>query len=81
MTSKQNSSYSAEVILRLEVGDTRCELSQVTPTAITLRTPIGLLPQSMAEVVMTIDDRETRWSVSLPDGASGQLLNVTAIQV
>lgn len=54
--------YSANVVLFLEAASRVYPLSQISPTRITLRKP-EVIPSGPAEVVMRIDDTETRWRV------------------
>lgn len=49
------------------VGANSYELGQVGPDFLIFRDPTALTPCE-GEVVMTIDGREHRWSVSLPEG-------------
>jgi hypothetical protein len=60
--------YSSEVKLRLVMRGAEYALSQIGPDFVVLRTPTEL-PAEDAEVVMIVDGQETRWPVTLCDGA------------
>lgn len=62
------SNYSAEVRLRLIVGDRSFPLAKIGPSHVVLREPTELAPGA-AEVVMTVDGREHRWAVYLTGDA------------
>ena len=57
--------YSAAVTLSLVAGNQTFPLSEIGSNGFTLREP-SQLPAGDAEVVMTVDGREYRWSVALP---------------
>lgn len=61
--------YSAKVDLKLIVGSQTYQLGQVGPDRLIFREALSL-PPCEGEVVMTIDDDEQRWKVSLPNGSS-----------
>lgn len=63
------SGYSAEVQLRLVIGERVLPLAQVGPDRIVLRESADC-PPTAAEIVMHVDGRERRWPVYLPDGIS-----------
>jgi hypothetical protein len=70
MNSESNSiGYSADVRLRLIVGERTFELASIGPERVKLREP-AQLASCDAEVVMNVDDFERRWQVYLPDGIS-----------
>ena len=61
--------YSAKVDLKLIVGSQTYPLGQVGPDRLIF--PEALSPPPCeGEIVMTIDDDEQRWKVSLPNGSS-----------
>lgn len=59
--------HSAVVRLHLSIGGETLPLSHVEPNRVILRTHASLPPQQ-AEVVVSVDGREHRRSVFLPDG-------------
>jgi hypothetical protein len=61
--------HSAEVDLRLKIGDRILSLHAVGPERIKLREPIDA-PPGPAEVIVSIDGEESRSAVMLPDGLS-----------
>jgi hypothetical protein len=61
------STHSAAVTLRFIVGDASFELGQVGPEMLIFQQDCEL-PPCDGEVVMTIDGREYRTQVQLPDG-------------
>jgi hypothetical protein len=63
------SGYSSHVQLYLEMSGRTIALSEIGPGFVSLREPTDI-PPGDAEVVMRIDDHETRWSVELPNGAA-----------
>ena len=61
-------SHSVDVRLRLLVGDRTLDVAKAGPSEITLRSPVDLAPCD-AELLMSVDGREHRWSIRLPRGA------------
>lgn len=61
--------YSAKVRLTLLVEEASLDLAEIGPELIYLRHPIDL-PPCDATILMTVDGREHRWKVYLPDGLS-----------
>ncbi len=73
------SRYSSDVELLLVFGNKSHRLSQIGPDFVILREPAEL-PPTDAEVVMLIDGREqSRWPVTLVDGAVPFDLEVATI--
>ena len=64
-------SHSADVQLVLKVGTKIYELGQIGPDAVFFASETEL-PPCDAEVIMTIDGREHRRQVTLPEGANPQ---------
>ena len=80
ISANQNrDSYSGEVELKLRIGTQQFELSEISPDCVTLRAGIDLAPVENAEIIMMVDDRETRWAVDLPSGASGESTDVAVV--
>jgi hypothetical protein len=68
----RNGSYSADVQMELTVKGRIFSIGQLGPDFLILDDPADH-PPSVAEVMVSIDGRERRWPVSLPDGiAAGQ---------
>ena len=63
------SRYSADVRMRLTVGSHVLNIGQLGPDFIMLRNPMDHAP-AVGEIVVSIDGRERRWNVHLPDGIS-----------
>jgi hypothetical protein len=61
--------HSAEVDLRLEIGDQVISLHAVGPERVAVRQPIDA-PPGPAVVIVAIDGDESRSPVILPDGLS-----------
>jgi hypothetical protein len=61
--------YSAEIDLRLQLGEQIISLHAVGPERIKLREPMDA-PPGPAEVIVIIDGEESRSPVMLPDGLS-----------
>jgi hypothetical protein len=61
--------YSADVSLRMLVAGSTYELSHVAPDFVRLRTPVEI-PPSDAEIIVSVDGRESTSRVRLPNGAS-----------
>ncbi len=59
--------HSADVQMHLTVNGRVLSIGQLAPGFIMLDDPIDL-PPSDAEIFMSIDGRERRWSVRLVDG-------------
>ena len=69
--------YSGTVKIRLLMGEQDFELSKLGPEYIVFRQAVEL-PPCHGEIVMTIDQREHRWTVNLPEGADCSMTTVTA---
>jgi hypothetical protein len=70
--------YSADVRMQLCVNGHVFKIGQLGPDFIILDNPIDH-PPADAEIAMSIDGRQRRWSVHLPEGVSaGQLKTKTA---
>ncbi len=67
MATIPQTTHSAAVTLRLIVGEASHELGQVGPEMLIFQQDCEL-PPCVGEVVMTIDGREYRTHVQLPDG-------------
>jgi hypothetical protein len=65
----RNPGYSADVRMQLCVNGHVLSIGQLGPDFIILDDPIDH-PPAGAEVAMSIDGRERRWAVQLPDGVS-----------
>jgi len=61
--------HSSDVILRLVVSQQTLEVERIGPDALTLRTPIDHAP-CRAEFILSVDGREHRWPIDLPEGLS-----------
>lgn len=61
--------YSADVDIKLVVGDRVLDVAQVLHEEVILRDPIDA-PPGPAELVLTIDGREHRRAAELADGLS-----------
>jgi hypothetical protein len=61
--------YSAQVEIYLVVGDQKLDVAQVGPGWFILQEPNALPPETEAELVITVDGRETRRHVFIHDGA------------
>jgi hypothetical protein len=59
--------YSATVHINLTVNGFILPVCQLGPNFLVLKTPIEH-PPGEAEIAMSIDGREDRWRVRLPDG-------------
>ena len=68
-TSVQQSGYSSDVRMQLNVNGFVLKIDQLGPQFIILRDPVDH-PSVNAEIVMSIDGRVRRWNVHLPDGIS-----------
>jgi len=66
--TKLKRNYSAEVRLKLIVGDRVFPLWQIAPHFVIPHSGLEL-PPTDAEVVMTVDGDEQRWHVRLANGA------------
>jgi hypothetical protein len=74
----QTSGHSADVRIRLSVNGHILSIGQLGPDFIILRDPIDH-PPAEAEIAMSIDGREKRWRVRLPEGiAAGRVRTKTA---
>src|ERR1700733_4781656 len=65
----QSFAYSADVRMELRVNGHVFSIGQLGPDFLILDDPIDH-PPAVAEVAMSIDGRERRWTVQLPDGVS-----------
>jgi hypothetical protein len=61
--------YSADVRMHLTLGGHVLSIGQLGPDFIILREPTDH-PPTDAEIAVSIDARERRWNVHLPDGIS-----------
>ena len=61
--------HSATVRMQLFVNGQVLKIAQIGPRFLMLDHPISY-PPSEAEVLMSVDGREERWRVRLPDGIS-----------
>jgi hypothetical protein len=59
--------YSADVRIHLLVNGAVLPVAQLGPDFLILRTPLDC-PACEAEITMSIDGHESRWTVSLPEG-------------
>ena len=67
MAHQHSRGYSADVRMGLSVNGHTLSIGQLGPDFIMLRDPIDH-PPAEAEIAMSIDGREKRWKVRLPDG-------------
>jgi hypothetical protein len=67
--------YNSVVTMQLQIGADAHAVAQITPSMLIMREPTDL-PACSAEMVMTIDGRESRWTIVLPDGASKDSVEV-----
>ena len=65
------SGYSADFRMQLNINGYVLPIGQLGPNFIILRNAPEH-PPSEAEIVMSIDGRERRWMVQLPDGISAK---------
>ena len=63
--------YSADVRMQLNVNGSRLRIGQMGPDFLILD-DTAAYPPGGAEIVMSIDGRERRWTVRLPDGISAK---------
>jgi len=61
--------------MQLRIGVEAHAVAQITPSMLVMREPTDL-PAGSAEMVMTIDGRESRWTINLPNGASKDSVEV-----
>jgi hypothetical protein len=65
----QSNGYSADVRMHLSVNGQSFNIGQLGPDFIILR-DAAELPPSRGQITVSIDGRERRWSVQLPEGIS-----------
>jgi hypothetical protein len=65
----ENQSYSADVRMRLCVNGRVFLIGQLGPDFIILDDPVDH-PPAEGEIAVSIDGRERRWPVQLPDGVA-----------
>jgi hypothetical protein len=70
--------HSSNVELFLLAGNQSLKLAQIGPSFVTLREPAEL-PPGDAEILMKVDGRERRWSVSLTHGSVPFDLNIETV--
>lgn len=69
----QNGSYSADVQMHLTVNSRIFSIGQLGPDFLILDAPTDH-PPAAGEITFSIDGRERRWTVHLPEGiAAGQV--------
>ena len=68
--------HSAEVEMRLMIGDKALPIGQLGPDFLLLRAPIDHAPTA-AVLYLSIDGNEHEWDVWLPDGISAASRRVT----
>lgn len=61
--------YSARVWMELRVNGSMLTISHLGPDYLILAQPVNH-PPAEAEIVMSVDGSQSRWSVRLPDGVS-----------
>ena len=61
--------YSAVVEVQLVAQGNSYPLPQIGPDFVIFKIPMNIAPCE-ATIIMHVDGKERRWSVSLPDGAS-----------
>jgi hypothetical protein len=61
--------HSAQVKMRLLVGDCSLAVTQMGPDFLLMANPINRSPAN-ATLVLLVDQTERRWQVRLPDGIS-----------
>ncbi len=69
-----NFGHSADVRIQLNLNGFVLNVAQLGPDFITVRNAADH-PPADAEIVMSIDGRERRWNVYLPDGISADKPN------
>jgi hypothetical protein len=62
-------SYSARVCMELHLNGSVLAISHLGPDYLILSEPIDH-PPAQAEITMSVDGRESRWAVQLPEGLS-----------
>jgi hypothetical protein len=67
--SSDNFGHSADVRILISVNGSVLPVAQLGPDFLTLREP-SEHPSSDAEILMSIDGKERRWNVHLPEGIS-----------
>ena len=68
-TSYGHVGHSAEVKMRLEIGDTTLPVAQLGPDFLIVRTPVEHAPTD-AVLYFAIDGNERRRDIRLPEGMS-----------
>jgi hypothetical protein len=67
VTSQTRRAYSADVRMYLHVNGQTFIIAQLGPDFLILNEPVDQ-PPAKAEIAFSIDGRERRWPVQLPDG-------------
>jgi hypothetical protein len=67
MTMKNQSGHSAEVRMTLLLEGQAIRIAQMGPDFLVLDSPVEH-PACIAGVTLSVDGREQRWSVRLPEG-------------
>ena len=62
-------SYSARVCMNLHLNGSVLSISHLAPAYLILSKPIDH-PPTQAEIAISVDGRESRWAVELPEGLS-----------
>ena len=69
ITSSSQGGHSAQVKMRLLVGDSSIAVAQMGPDFVLVEVPINH-PPGNASLVLRVDQNEHRWDVHLPEGIS-----------
>jgi hypothetical protein len=69
----QSSSYSADIRMQLRVDDQVFSIGQLGPDFLILDDPADH-PPAEGEITLSVDGRERRWTVRLPDGIAADKL-------
>jgi hypothetical protein len=65
--NSKRDAYSADVRMELRLQDRVLSIAQLGPDFLILEEPVEH-PPAQAEILVSIDGRERRWMVYLPDG-------------
>lgn len=72
--------YSAYVKMALCASGEVLAITHLAPDYLILAEPIDL-PADRAEIAMSVDGRESRWAVQLPDGVSADSRRTSILRV
>ncbi|MCW5774889.1 MAG: hypothetical protein KIS87_00385 [Phycisphaeraceae bacterium] len=77
MKTPSSGGYSADVRLHLRINGDFIPLAQIGPDDVVLREP-ATIPPGPGEVIMHVDGRERRWTVTIGIAAPGSRVIPTA---